>query len=95
MADISLSRRHALGIDGARRAADTVAARLAAEYGVRSAWAGDVLAVRGRGVTGELRISPDTVIVSARLSALARAFRGALTREIERELDRTLAAPTS
>ena len=95
MADISLSRRHTLGLDGARRAADDVAARLAAEYGVRSAWAGDVLAVRGRGVTGELRVSPDVVLVSARLSALARAFRGALEREIERELDRTLAAPTS
>ena len=95
MSDISITRRHALGLDGARRAADDVAARLAADYGVRSAWAGDVLAVRGRGVTGELRVSPDAVIVSARLNTLARAFRGALSREIERELDRAIAAPAS
>ena len=90
MADIFLSRRHTLGLDGARAAADGVARRLAADYGVRSAWAGDVLAVRGRGVTGELRVSDHDVIVSARLGVVARAFRGALTREIEQELDRAI-----
>ena len=94
MADISLSRRHALGLEGARRAADGVAQRLSSEYGVRSAWDGDVLAVRGRGVTGELRVSERDVFVSARLGAFARAFRGALTREIEQELDRTIGTDT-
>ncbi|HEX8385015.1 MAG TPA: polyhydroxyalkanoic acid system family protein, partial [Rubricoccaceae bacterium] len=88
MADIDITRRHALGPDGARRAADTVAERLHAEFGVRSWWDGPTLRVAGRGVEGHLDAGPETVRVVARLGLLARPLRGALRREIERELDR-------
>ena len=78
---------------GARKAADAVAERLRAEYGVRSQWKGDTLHVTGRGIGGRLDAGPGTVRVTAKLSLLARAFAGPLRREIERELDRV--APLS
>lgn len=93
MADIDITRRHALGPDGARRAADTVADRLRTEFGVRSWWDGPTLRVSGPGVDGHLDAGPETVRVVARLGPLARVFTGALRREIERELDRVSAAP--
>ena len=88
VASIDITRRHALGPDGARDAAEAVAARLHAEYGVRSWWDGPTLRVSGRGVEGRLDAHAETVRVVARLGLLARPFAGPLRREIERELDR-------
>ena len=88
MASIDITRRHALGPDGARDAAEAVATRLHAEYGVRSWWDGPTLRVSGRGVEGRLDAHAETVRVVARLGLLARPFAGPLRREIERELDR-------
>jgi putative polyhydroxyalkanoate system protein len=93
VATIDITRPHTLGPDGARRAADAIAARLRAEYGVRSWWDGPALHVAGRGIDGRLDAGPETVRVTARLGLLARAFAGPLRREIERELDRV--APLS
>ncbi len=90
MATIDIIRPHALGPDGARRAATQVAERLRAEYGVDVRWVGDTLHVSGRGIDGRLDAGPDTVRVTAKLGLLARAFAGPLRREIERELDRVV-----
>lgn len=94
MSDIHLIRSHALGRAGARRAADDVAARLHADFGVDAEWNGDALHVHGHGVTGRLVAGEDTVEVVARLSLVARPFRKRLLREIEQELDRTLLSLT-
>lgn len=93
MPHIDISRFHSLGLDGARRAADAVASRLEAEFGVRSFWNGDTLRVEGRGVTGALETSPTLVRVTASLGLVARPFKAALRREIERELDRVAPLP--
>ena len=93
LATIDITRPHTLGPAGARKAADAVAARLRAEYGVRSEWKGDALHVTGRGIDGRLDAGPETVRVTAKLGLLARPFAGPLRREIERELDRV--APLS
>lgn len=90
MADIDLVRPHTLGVTGARAAAESVAERLRAEFGVESVWEGDSLRVRGRGVDGRLEAGPETVRVTARLGLLARPFRRSLEREIESELDRAV-----
>lgn len=91
MADIDILRSHALGLDGARAVAAQVGARLADEFGVTTRWDGDLLRVTGHGVDGTLDAGAETVRVRAKLGLLARPFRRALTREIERELD--LVAP--
>jgi len=93
VAHIDISRSHTLGIDGAREAAEAVAERLAAEYGVQSAWSGDTLRVQGRGIKGALEALPTAVRVTASLGLAARPFRRALRREIERELDRVAPLP--
>lgn len=93
MAHIDISRSHTLGLDGARQAAEAVAARLVNEFGVRSSWAGDTLRVEGRGVKGALEALPTVVRVTASLGLAARPFRRALRREIERELDRVAPLP--
>ena len=93
MADIDISRPHQLGLDGARRAAEAVAQRLADEFGVRSGWRGDTLRVEGKGVKGALEATATAVRVTASLGLMARPFRRALQREIERELDRVAPSP--
>lgn len=92
MPDIDLVRPHSLGLDGARRAAEGVAARLRQEFGVATERVGDSILVEGRGVRGRLHASDDAVRVTASLGLAARPFRRLLHREIERELDRLGAA---
>ena len=93
MADIDLTRPHDLGLDGARRAADAVAARLRSEYGVTTEWDGDSIRLKGRGVRGRLDAQPAMVRVTASLGLAARPFRRALRREIKRELDQFAPTP--
>lgn len=94
MSAIHVIRPHTLGLEGARRAADDVAARLRSELGIAAEWQGDVLHVHGHGVTGRLTATPVAVDVQATLSLAARPFRRLLLREIERELDRALLSPS-
>lgn len=93
MATIQLHRLHSLGLDGARAAANDVAARLRDDFGVTTEWHGDVLHVGGHGIDGRLTVTDGAVDVHARLGLLARPFRRRLHDEIEEELDRTLATP--
>lgn len=93
MPHIDISRIHSLGLDGARRAAEAIAERLVAEFGVRFSWIGDTLHVEGRGVRGALEATPSVVRVTASLGLMARPFKASLRREIERELDRVAPLP--
>ena len=93
MPDILITRPHALGPDGARRAADEVAERLRQEFGVTTRRDGDTVWVEGRGVRGRLDAGPDEVRIEASLGLAARPFRRLLRREIETELDRLAPAP--
>ncbi|HAK91416.1 polyhydroxyalkanoic acid system family protein, partial [Massilia timonae] len=43
MAEISIVQQHSLSPDAARSAAEQVAQRIAAEYGLECRWDGDVL----------------------------------------------------
>jgi len=93
MPDIVITRRHALGLDGARRAAQQVAERLREDFGVAIRHVGDSIHVEGRGVRGRLDAGAHEVRVEASLGLAARPFRRLLHREIESELDRL--APAS
>lgn len=93
VAHIVLSRTHHLGLDGALRTAEEVAAQLRREYGVVTRREGDSIHVEGRGIRGRLDARPEEVRVEATLGLAARPFRRALQREIERELDRLVPSP--
>ncbi len=90
MAHIDISRTHALGLAGARHAAQEVADRLHAEHGVRSEWHGNTLQVTGSGFHGQLDASETTVRVTARLGFFLGAAKVVVRKEIEQELDRAI-----
>ncbi len=54
MADIEVHRAHGLGLDGARAAADRMMEHLAARFGLRGTWEGNVLRFDRAGVSGHL-----------------------------------------
>ena len=87
MAHIHIVRSHALGLEAVRTAADFVAEDLRQKHSLEANWEGDRLLVRGRGVKGELVVSPNVVDVKVRLGLSMRLFRRVLEREINETLD--------
>ena len=87
MAHIDITRRHALGHEGARRAAEAVADELRTQYRARTRWDGDTLYVKGPGIKGALTATDDLVRITASLGLALRPLRRSLETEIERRLD--------
>ena len=92
MSELVIRRKHALGLERAREAAQKVADELAKSYDMRSAWQGDTLRFSRSGVDGALRVSADQVEVVARLGLLAAAFKPRIEERINRDFDRYFAA---
>ena len=76
----------------ARHVADTVAAQLGREYGIKAQWQGDTLHFERTGVNGTLRLAAKELMIDVRLGFLLLAFRDPIAQGIERALDRHLAA---
>ena len=87
MPDIDIRRAHGLGLEGARAAADRMAAHLAARFDLRTEWRGDVLHFERPGVNGSLQVGPDHVHLSVALGFLLRAMKGTIESAIHREMD--------
>ncbi len=92
MAHIDLTRTHDLGLDGARLAAEEVAAELRDEFPFRTHWDGDTLVARGAGFDAEFVTESDSVRVLVRLGMFLRPMRRKIHGEIEAYLDRYIAA---
>ena len=87
MADIDIRRTHALGIAGARTAAERMAADLAARFGLQGDWRGDVLHFERPGVTGSLAVGPEDVHLSVALGFLLKAMKGSIESAVQQEFD--------
>ena len=87
MPDIDIRRAHGLGLEGARAAADRMAAHLAQRFGLKGDWRGDVLHFERPGVNGTLHVGADHVHLSVALGFLLRAMRGTIESAIVREMD--------
>ncbi|WP_020651550.1 polyhydroxyalkanoic acid system family protein [Massilia niastensis] len=74
MAEISIVQQHGLGPVAARTAADQVAQRLAAEYGLECKWDGDVLRFERSGVDGALTLEGQSAALRIRLGFFMSAF---------------------
>ena len=70
MADISLQRKHKLGLKKAKEAAQKVADELAESFDMESEWAGNTLNFERSGVSGQLVVTKDGVTVDAKLGFL-------------------------
>jgi len=92
MSHIDVLRAHALGREGARRAAEEVVRELQREHGasLETRWEGDTLHAQGRGFDAQLEAGAEIVRVSARLGLPLRLLRGRIHAEVERTLDRYL-----
>lgn len=92
MPDIDLKRTHALGIEGARAAADRLADDLRRKFGLTGDWSGNTLRFERPGLTGSLVVAETMVHITATLGFLLKAMRPSIEKAIEGELDRLLAS---
>ena len=88
MAHIDVSRPHDLGLDGARLAAEEVAAELQEEFPFRAHWEDDTLVAHGTGFNAHFVAEPDSVTVHVKLGMFLRPMRRKIRAEIEAYLDR-------
>lgn len=88
MADIDIRRAHALGLEGARAAAERMQEKLASKFQLKGAWKGDTLHFERPGVTGSLAIADEDVHLSVALGFLLKAMKGSIQSAVEEELDK-------
>ena len=93
MADIDIRRTHALGVAGARAAAERMAAELASRFGLKGDWRGNVLHFERPGVNGSLSVGAHDVHLSVALGFLLKAMKGSIESAVVREMDTLVAAP--
>jgi putative polyhydroxyalkanoate system protein len=84
---ISIKRAHHATLADAKKVADKVAAKLAKEYDLRSAWEGDVLHFNRSGLHGTLAVNGKDMQVDVKLGLLMAAFRGPIQAAMEKQLD--------
>lgn len=89
MADIRITRQHALGSEAAARAeVEVLAEELVERFGGRWRWQGDDAVCEIRGARGRVRCDSDEVTMELDLPLMMRALRGPLEQEIRRRFDR-------
>src|SRR5690348_363472 len=92
MPDIDLKRTHALGLKGARAAADKMAEDLRKKFGLAGDWKGNTLHFQRPGLTGALEVAESMVHITASLGFLMKAMKPSIEKAISGELDRLVAA---
>jgi putative polyhydroxyalkanoate system protein len=88
MADISLQRKHKLGLKKAKEAAQKVADELAESFDMESEWDGNTLNFERSGVNGQLVVTKDGVAVDAKLGFLLSAFKPKIEEQINKNFDK-------
>ncbi len=82
MAEIQIVQEHNLSPEQARAAAQQVADKVAAEYGMAWRWEGDVLRFERSGVEGALTLGDQRAALQIRLGLLMSAFRPAIEAKV-------------
>ena len=75
MAELTFERPHALGLDAARAVAQRLADEMQTDYGVGSHWHGNDLVFSRSGLSGVLRINPDSLRLEAKLGFLFSTYK--------------------
>jgi len=92
MADIDLKRVHALGLEGARAAAEKMEQALGRKFDLKGAWSGNTLSFQRPGVSGTLAVTAKDVHLAVTLGFLLKAMKGSIERAVNEELDKLVAA---
>jgi len=91
MANIDITRRHALDPQRARAIVDDIVSGLSARLALSGSWDGDRFLFRRNGVEGEIAVGTDEIRVHARLGMVYAMLKGTIEDEIRRQLDRHFA----
>jgi putative polyhydroxyalkanoate system protein len=92
MADISIVQEHSLSPQVARAAAQQVADKMAAEYGLACRWDGDVLRFTRSGVQGSLTLGAQRAALRIELGLLMSAFAPAIETKVAASMKKLFAA---
>jgi putative polyhydroxyalkanoate system protein len=92
MPDISIRQQHQLSLQGAKQAAQTVADQMAAEFGMRTQWQGDVLSFERDGLSGTLALQPDQAQVDVTLGMLFKALAPMIEEKLSRKMAKVFSA---
>ena len=91
MAELKIVQEHSLSPAAARTAAEQVAQRLAAEFGLACKWDGDVLRFERSGVDGDLRLEGQSAALRIRLGMLMSAFAPAIEAKVTEKMRKVFA----
>ncbi len=92
MADISIHRKHTLGLKDARVAADKMAEKLGEQFDLTGDWHGDTLKFSRSGVNGTLKISATAMDLEVTLGFMLKMMKGTIEPAINTQLDKVLAS---
>lgn len=92
MADISIVQEHQLTPDMARAAAQKVADKIAAEYGLDCVWQGDVLHFSRSGVQGSLTLEAHQAAMNIKLGFLMSAFASTIEAKVAEKMKKVFSA---
>jgi putative polyhydroxyalkanoate system protein len=88
MASFSLNKPYTMPRDQLREKANSLAAKLEREHGLRSRWHDeDTLSIKGAGLDGRLSLAGNTLTIDITLGLLTSGFKGLVRGEIQRYLD--------
>lgn len=90
MADIALKRKHALGLAGARTAADKMAEKLGEKFGLKGTWSGNTMNFARPGVTGTLDVSDHDMKLEVTLGFMLKMMKGPIEQSVHEQLDKAL-----
>ena len=82
MPTIVVRRKHALGLAGARRLAESMARKLREDYGGSFAWEGNDLSFQRTGASGSVAVTKEGFQVRVELGVLLSPLRSRIEREI-------------
>ena len=86
MSEISIVQEHNLSPEQARAAAQQVAQRISAEYGLECKWEGDVLRFERSGVEGVLSLEDQRAAMRIRLGFFMGAFAPAIEAKVTEKM---------
>jgi len=92
MATVSITRKHTLGLERAKRVSQIVVDKLSEKFGLESAWVGNSLTFTRQGVDGRLDVTETAVDVRIELGLMLAAFAGPIEQQISASIDKAIAA---
>jgi putative polyhydroxyalkanoate system protein len=93
VADILITRAHALGLVEARAAAERMEGHLGQKFGLTGSWKGDTLHFKRPGVSGSLAITEKKLHLEIALGFMLKAMKPSIEMAVLHELDALFGGP--